>query len=55
MKEKNRPDRANKITRNRKIKRLIGIGVIVALSIGIGIALSSSKIIYQELQLHHHK
>jgi hypothetical protein len=46
MKEKNRPNLANKITRDRKIKRLIVIGVIVALSIEIGIALSSSKIIF---------
>ncbi len=45
MKEKNRPNRANKITRDRKIKRLIVIGVIVALSIGIGIVMSSSNII----------
>jgi hypothetical protein len=45
MKEKDRRNRANKITRDRKIKRLIVIGMIVALAIGIGIAVSSSKII----------
>ena len=45
MKEKNRRNRANKITRDRKIKRLIVIGIIAALAIGIGIAISSSKII----------
>jgi hypothetical protein len=45
MKAKDRRNRANKITRDRKIKRLIVIGMIVALAIGIGIAVSSSKII----------
>jgi hypothetical protein len=45
MKEKNRRNRANEIARDRKIKRLVAIGVIVALVIGIGVVVSSSKII----------
>ena len=45
MKEKNRRNRANEITRDRKIKRLIVICVIVALAIGVGVAVSSSKVI----------
>ena len=43
IKQKDRQNRASKAIRDKKIKRLIMIGVIAVAAIGIGLALASSK------------
>ena len=43
IKQKDRQNRASKAIRDKKIKRLVIIGVIVAAAIGIGLAIASSK------------
>jgi len=43
IKQKDRQNRASKAIRDKKIKRLVMIGVIVAAAIGIGLAIASSK------------
>jgi hypothetical protein len=43
IKQKDRQTRASKAIRDKKIKRLVMIGVIVAAAIGIGLAIASSK------------
>lgn len=43
IKQKDRQNRASKAIRDKKIKRLIVIGVIAVAAIGIGLALASSK------------
>ena len=44
IKQKDRRNRANKVIRDKKIKRLVVIGVIVIIAIGIGIVVTTSKI-----------
>jgi hypothetical protein len=44
IKQKDRRNRANKVIRDKKIKRLVVIGVIAAIAIGIGIVIATSKI-----------
>jgi hypothetical protein len=39
IKQKDRRNRASKVIREKKIKRLVVIGVIAAIAIGIGIVL----------------
>ena len=43
IKQKDRQNRASKAIRDKKIKRLVMIGVIVAAAVGIGLAIASSK------------
>src|ERR687886_84337 len=43
MKQKDRQNRASKVVRDKKIKRLIVIGLIIVVAIGIGVAVASSK------------
>lgn len=43
IKQKDRQNRASKAIRDKKIKRLVMIGVIVSAAIGIGLAIASSK------------
>jgi hypothetical protein len=43
MKQKDRPNRGSKVVRDKKIKRLIVIGLIIVVAIGIGVAVASSK------------
>jgi hypothetical protein len=43
IKQKDRQNRASKAIRDKKIKRLVMIGVIVAAAVGIGLAVASSK------------
>ena len=45
IKPKDRQSRAAKAIRDKKIKRLIVIGIVAALAIGIGLAVVSSKVI----------
>jgi hypothetical protein len=45
MKQKDRQNRASKVARQKKIKRFIVIGLIIAISIGIGLAVASSKLL----------
>jgi hypothetical protein len=45
IKQKDRQNRASKAIRDKKIKRLVMIGVIVAAAIGIGLAIASSKVL----------
>jgi hypothetical protein len=45
MKQKDRQNRASKVARQKKIKRFIVIGLIIAVSIGIGLAVASSKLL----------
>ena len=44
IKQKDRRNRANKVIRDKKIKRLVVIGVIAIIAIGIGIVVTTSKI-----------
>jgi hypothetical protein len=44
IKQKDRRNRASKVIRDKKIKRLIVIGVIAIIAIGIGIVVATSKI-----------
>ena len=43
IKQKDRRNRANKVVREKKIKKLVVIGVIAAIAIGIGIVVATSK------------
>jgi hypothetical protein len=43
MKQKDRQNRGSKVVRQKKIKRFIVIGLIIAVVIGIGLAVASSK------------
>jgi hypothetical protein len=43
MKQKDRQNRGSKVLRQKKIKRFIVIGLIIAVVIGIGLAVASSK------------
>ena len=45
MKQKDRQSRGSKVVRQKKIKRFIVIGLIIAVSIGIGLAVASSKLL----------
>jgi len=45
IKQKDRQNRASKAIRDKKIKRLVMIGVIVAAAVGIGLAIASSKVL----------
>src|SRR5436309_15879922 len=45
MKQKDRHNNANQIIKNKKIKRLIAIGLVIAMAIRLGLAVSSSKLI----------
>ena len=44
IKQKDRRNRASKVIREKKIKRLVIIGVIAVIAIGIGIVVATSKI-----------
>jgi hypothetical protein len=43
MKQKDRQNRGSKVVREKKIKRFIVIGLIIAVAIAIGVAMASSK------------
>jgi hypothetical protein len=43
MKQKDRQNRGSKVAREKKIKKIIVIGVIIVVAIGIGVAVASSK------------
>jgi len=45
MKQKDRQNRGTKVARQKKIKKSIMIGLIIAVSIGIGLAVASSKLL----------
>jgi hypothetical protein len=45
MKQKDRQNRGSKVVREKKIKRFIVIGLIIAVVIGIGFAVASSKLL----------
>jgi hypothetical protein len=45
MKQKDRQNRGSKVVREKKIKRFIVIGLIIAVAIGIGFAVASSKLL----------
>jgi hypothetical protein len=44
IKQKDRRNRASKVIREKKIKRLVVIVVIAAIAIGIGIVVATSKV-----------
>ena len=48
IKQKDRRNRASKVIREKKIKRLVVIGVIAAIAIGIGIVVATSKVLLQD-------
>src|SRR5919199_1771201 len=43
MKQKDRQNRASKVVRDKKIKRFIVIGIIIAVAISVSVAVASSK------------
>ncbi len=43
MKQKDRQNRGSKVAKEKKIKKIIVIGVIIVVAIGIGVAVASSK------------
>ena len=45
MKQKDRQNRGSKVVRDKKIRRFIMIGLIIAVSVGIGLAVASSKVL----------
>ncbi|MFL6362169.1 MAG: hypothetical protein ACJ709_01830, partial [Nitrososphaeraceae archaeon] len=45
MKQKDRQNRGSKVVRQKKIKRFVVIGLIIAVAIGIGFAVASSKLL----------
>src|SRR5919197_949075 len=45
MKQKDRQNRGNKVLKEKKIRRFIVIGLIIAVSVGIGLAVASSKVL----------
>jgi len=46
MKQKDRQNRGSKVAKEKKIKKIIVIGVIIVVAIGIGVGVASSKFLF---------